>query len=80
MHPPHPQPQVDLAMEPQRRDAMLAGSDGLKALPQLHVNGRYIGSAEDLQARAWAELGDPGMHPLAWYLAERTLPACQAAL
>lgn len=38
-------------MEPQRREAMLAGSDGVRAIPQLHVNGRYIGAAEDLQAR-----------------------------
>ena len=49
-------PQVDLSMEPHRREAMLAGSDGLSKLPQLHVNGRYVGGADDIQAGAgcWA--------------------------
>lgn len=50
-------PQVDLSMEPHRREAMLGGSDGLTALPQLHVNGRYIGSSEDIQARGGRAAG-----------------------
>lgn len=48
--------QIDLAMEPLRREAMLAGSDGVKLLPQLHINGRYIGTAEDIQVAG----GPPG--------------------
>lgn len=39
-------------MEPQRREAMLEGSDGLTAIPQLHVNGRYIGGADEVQVGA----------------------------
>lgn len=49
--PPPPPRQVDLSMEPHRREGMLAGSDGLTSIPQLHVNGRNLGSAEELQAR-----------------------------
>lgn len=46
--------EVDLAMEPHRREDMLAGSDGLTTLPQLHVNGCSLGSADELQARSRA--------------------------
>lgn len=49
-------PQVDLSMEPHRREAMLAGSDGLSKLPQLHVNGRFVGGADEIQASAFAQL------------------------
>jgi len=37
--------QVDLASAPGRRAEMLAGSDDLKTIPQLHVNGRVSVSA-----------------------------------
>lgn len=33
-------PQVDLSWTPERREDMLAGSDNLRVIPQLHVNGR----------------------------------------
>lgn len=32
--------QVDLTTTPERRDDMLAGSDSLRVIPQLHVNGK----------------------------------------
>lgn len=41
-------------MEPHRREAMLAGSDGLLKLPQLHVNGRFVGGADEVQVGAGA--------------------------
>ena len=37
--------QVDLSMEPQRREQMVASSGGVRLLPQLHVNGTYLGTA-----------------------------------
>lgn len=41
--------EVDLSMYPERREAMLAGSDNQRIIPQLHVNGQYIGTADDIQ-------------------------------
>jgi len=35
--------QVDLAEQPRRRREMLAASDNNDGLPQLHINGRFIG-------------------------------------
>jgi hypothetical protein len=32
--------QVDLVMQPERREAMLAASGGVRQLPQVHVNGK----------------------------------------
>jgi hypothetical protein len=32
--------QVDLVMSPDRREAMLAASGGVRQLPQVHVNGK----------------------------------------
>ncbi|KAL4422326.1 hypothetical protein ABPG75_008523 [Micractinium tetrahymenae] len=70
--------EIDLAMEPQRREAMLAGSDGLRSIPQLHVNGRYIGGAEELQEfEDWGELDDllQGLTPEEGHLAAAPSPA-----
>ena len=45
-----PQPvQVDLALEPRRRSEMLAASDGVSSLPQLHLNNKYLGDWDTLQ-------------------------------
>ena len=41
--------QVDLAMDPLRREEMVAGSDGSRMLPQLHVNGKFVGDCDDIQ-------------------------------
>lgn len=41
--------EVDLASTPGRRAEMLAGSDDLKTIPQLHVNGRLVGDADTIQ-------------------------------
>jgi glutaredoxin len=51
--------EVDLS-DPRRRHRrleMLGASEGEPTLPQLHVNGRYIGTADDVQEfEDWAEL------------------------
>jgi len=41
--------EVDLVLNPSRRDAMLAASGGVKSLPQLHVGGKFIGDANTIQ-------------------------------
>ena len=41
--------QIDLNMEPHRRKEMLIHDDGIVALPQLRVNGLYIGSGDAVQ-------------------------------
>lgn len=46
--------QVDLALNPERRECMLQGSGGIKTLPQLHVGGKYIGDC------AVVQVGDRG--------------------
>ena len=46
--------EVDLSLTPERRQEMLDVSQS-KALPQLHVDGRYIGDAE-----AVLEMNDAG--------------------
>ncbi|KAK9845504.1 hypothetical protein WJX81_008092 [Elliptochloris bilobata] len=43
--------EVDLAEEPTRRTGMLSDSGGKSALPQLHVNGKYLGDAADTLGR-----------------------------
>lgn len=43
--------QIDLNMEPHRRKEMLIHDDGIVALPQLRVNGLYIGSGDAVQVR-----------------------------
>ena len=40
--------EVDLTLTPERRTEMLAASDGVTALPQLHVNGKFVGSTDAL--------------------------------
>ncbi|KAL6771805.1 hypothetical protein ACKKBG_A27870 [Auxenochlorella protothecoides x Auxenochlorella symbiontica] len=52
-----PYEEVDLASTPERRASMLAGSEGLLALPQLHVDGRLVGVADSVQElEDWGEL------------------------
>ena len=41
--------QFDLATEPQRRSEMVAASDGVSSLPQLHLNNKYLGDWDTLQ-------------------------------
>eukprot|EP00891_Asterochloris_glomerata_P008694 jgi/Astpho2/8694/Aster-x0818 len=41
--------EVDLAMDPLRREEMVAGSDGSRMLPQLHVNGKFVGDCDKIQ-------------------------------
>ena len=41
--------QIDLAVEPRRRSEMLAASDGVLTLPQLHLNNKYVGDWDTLQ-------------------------------
>lgn len=49
--------EVDLSYEPQRREQMLADSGGLRLIPQLHVDGKYIGTADEIQElEDWGEL------------------------
>ena len=41
--------QFDLATEPQRRLEMVAASEGVSSLPQLHLNNKYLGDWDTLQ-------------------------------
>ena len=41
--------QIDLNMYPERRREMLAHGDGVIALPQLRVNGVYVGDGNTIQ-------------------------------
>jgi len=51
--------EVDLAQYHYRRQEMLAGSDGIDTLPQLQVNGRFVGTAGEVQEfEDWGELND----------------------
>ncbi len=38
-----------MATEPQRRSEMVAASDGVSSLPQLHLNNKYLGDWDTLQ-------------------------------
>lgn len=51
--------QVDLTQQPGRREGMLADSGGVKALPQLHIDGKLVGAPRALPppARARARSG-----------------------
>merc|ERR1712060_829934 len=40
--------EVDLAETPERREEMLAGSEGAKHIPQLHVNGKSVAANFDI--------------------------------
>ncbi|CAL5228833.1 g12036 [Coccomyxa viridis] len=44
-----PHEEVDLAEEPSRRADMMLHSNGLRSLPQLHVNDKYVGDAHTVQ-------------------------------
>lgn len=52
--------QVDLNMEPYRRKEILVYQDGIVQLPQLRVNGRYIGSGDAVQVRTKRVFGVKG--------------------
>lgn len=41
--------QIDLNMYPERRRELLLFNDGVTALPQLRVNGVYVGDGETVQ-------------------------------
>jgi glutaredoxin len=50
-------PQVDLSFHPYRRLEMLNNNDGDGSLPQLHVNGRPLGTVDEIQEwEDWGEL------------------------
>lgn len=40
--------QVDLSLSPERRATMLADSAGQSQLPQVHVNGKYVGTTDEI--------------------------------
>jgi glutaredoxin len=42
---------VDLNMEPLRRQEIIKFNDGVTALPQLRVNGVFVGGGDAVQAR-----------------------------
>ena len=46
-----PSLQVDLTEQPGRREGMLADSGGVKALPQLHIDGKLVGAPTPASAR-----------------------------
>ncbi|GAX85563.1 hypothetical protein CEUSTIGMA_g13797.t1 [Chlamydomonas eustigma] len=58
--------EVDLILQQERRDDMLKASNGVKILPQLHINGRYIGSVDTVQelqdSQELASLLKPPVH------------------
>ena len=41
--------QVDLAITPQKRQDMLANSNGCSAVPQLHCNDKLVGDLDTVQ-------------------------------
>lgn len=41
--------EIDLSTQPGKRGDMLAGSDHNTRLPQLHVNGQFLGDADVVQ-------------------------------
>jgi glutaredoxin 3 len=43
-----PYEEVDLSLTPERRATMLADSAGKTQLPQVHVNGKYIGTTDEI--------------------------------
>lgn len=40
--------EINLNIEPQRRDEMLARSGGRKTVPQIFIGGRHVGGCDDL--------------------------------
>lgn len=40
--------EVDLSLNSERRATMLADSPGITQLPQLHVNGKYVGTTDEI--------------------------------
>jgi len=42
--------EIDVMMDPQRRQEMLAKSNGRRTVPQIFVDGRHIGGFDDLDA------------------------------
>lgn len=51
--------EIDLSENPQSRTIMLEQSDCIIEVPQIHVNGRFLGTAEDIQEQEdFGELED----------------------
>jgi glutaredoxin len=51
--------EIDLSENPQSRIIMLEQSDCIIEVPQIHVNGRYLGTAEEIQEQEdFGELED----------------------
>jgi glutaredoxin 3 len=42
--------EIDVTMDPVRRQEMLERSDGRRTVPQIFINGTAIGGSDDLQA------------------------------
>lgn len=51
--------EIDVMMDPERRQEMLAKSGGLKTVPQIFIDGRHIGGFDDLNALDKAGELDP---------------------
>jgi glutaredoxin 3 len=42
--------EIDVMMDPERRQEMLAKSGGLRTVPQIFIDGRHIGGFDELSA------------------------------
>ena len=42
--------EIDVMMDPERRQEMLAKSGGLRTVPQIFIDGRHIGGFDELNA------------------------------
>lgn len=42
--------EIDVMMDPERRQEMLAKSNGRRTVPQIFIDGRHIGGFDDLNA------------------------------
>jgi len=42
--------EIDVMMDPERRQEMLAQSGGLRTVPQIFIDGRHIGGFDELNA------------------------------
>ena len=51
--------EVDVMMDPDRRQEMLAKSGGLRTVPQIFIDGRHIGGFDELNALDKAGELDP---------------------
>ena len=51
--------EIDVMMDPKRRQEMLAKSGGLRTVPQIFIDGRHIGGFDELNALDKAGALDP---------------------